>query len=225
MTNKNINKTVFVFCSIFIITIGIFQKMKIELNIIFGAMVAYFLVNLLNKMHDIEINKNTDIKDNADIYELKKSMIKPKPKLLHEYKDITQYLFSIQDYYKYNPLVYEHIVDNLDDFYHLYQEALKLNNLAGTNYKLMNNIKQDTLNSLHSLIYTLPEDAAYINKLNESFEILHKILSKYLFEIYKLNKQNILNHGYNTNTIIINHNEPIAFTTYDDIYGKKYNFF
>jgi len=212
-------KIIFIYCIIFVIILAIFKRLDIGLNIIFGCVIVYIIINLLDHKQEKKI------KENKELEELKTSMIQPKPILLHEYNDITNFLFSIQDYYKYNSEVYENIVDNLDNFFHLYQETYKLNELAGVNYKLMNNLKSDTINALHSLIYKLPEDIAYINKLNNSFEILNKILSKYLFNIYKINEKNILNKGYNINTIIINHNEPNPYTTYDNIYGKNYEFF
>jgi hypothetical protein len=219
--NKNdiLKKNIFIYCVIFVLIMAIFKRLTIGLNIIFGYFIVYMIISLLDHKQEKQI------KENKEIEELKTSIIQPKPLLLQNYKDIINFLFSIQDYYKYNPAVYENIIDNLDNFFHLYEETYKLNELAGTNYKLMNNIKLDTINVLHSLIYKLPEDIAYIHKLNNSFEILNKILSKYLFDIYKINKNTILNKGYNINTIIINHNEPIPFTTYDKIYGKNYDFF
>ncbi len=218
--NKNFDKkTIFIYCMIFIIIMAIFYRLNIGLNIVFGCVIVYMIIIKLDKQ------KENDIKEDNEIEELKTSLIQPTPSLLQNYKDIINFLFSIQDYYKYNPQTYENIVDNLDDFFHLYEEVYKLNNLAGTNYKLMNTIKSDTINTLHSLIYKLPEDFAYINKLNLSFDILNKILSKYLYDIYKINKSNILNKGYNINTIIINHNEPTPYSTYDKIYGKNYDFF
>jgi hypothetical protein len=216
---NNMNKNIFIYCIIFVVVMAIFMRLNVGLNIIFGCVIVYLIINLLDRKQEIEI------KENRELDELKTSMIQPTPVLLQKYKDIINFLFSIQDYYKYNPLIYENIIDNLDNFFHLYEETYKLNELAGINYKLMNNIKLDTINVLHSLIYTLPEDIAYINKLNNSFEIFNKILSKYLFDIYKINEKNILNKGYNTSTIIINHNEPTPFTTYDNIYGKNYEFF
>jgi hypothetical protein len=89
----------------------------------------------------------------------------------------------------------------------------------------MNDLKLDTINLLQSLIYNLPEDNAYIIKLNNSFEILNGILSKYLFDIYIINKNNILNNGFNINTVIINHNEPKPSTLYEKTYGQNYDFF
>jgi len=213
------DKTIFVYCVICVIVLAIFMRLNIGLNIIFGCIVVYMIIKLLHHKQEIEINENKELD------KLKRSAIHPTPILLQNYKDITNCLFSIQDYYKYNPLIYENIINNLDNFYHLYEEVHKLNELAGINYKLMNSIKLDTLNLLHSLIYTLPEDIAYINKLNDSFEIFNKVLSKYLYDIYKINEKNILNNGYNTSTIIINHNEPLPFTTYDNIYGKNHDFF
>ena len=221
MKQDNIDdkKRIFMYCVIFIIIMAIFQKITIGLNIIFGCFIVYVIIKILDNKQE------TEIKENNNLEELKSSMIQPKPLLLQNYKDIQNFLFSIQDYYKYNPETYENIVDNLDNFFHLYEEVYKLNDLAGTNYKLMNNIKSDTINLLHSLIYKLPEDIAYIDKLNKSFDILNKILSKYLFDIYKMNNNNIINKGYNINTIIINQNEPLPFTSYDKIYGKNYEFF
>jgi hypothetical protein len=214
-----INNFIFIYCVIFVIILAIFIKLQIGLNIIFGCVIAYIIIKLLN-------NKNeTKIKENIDIENLKTSMITPTPILLKEYSDIINFLFSMQDYYKYNPQVYENIIDNLDNFFHLYQEVNKLNNLAGINYKLMNDLKLDTINLLQSLIYNLPEDNAYIIKLNNSFEILNGILSKYLFDIYIINKNNILNNGFNINTVIINHNEPKPSTLYEKTYGQNYDFF
>jgi hypothetical protein len=212
-------KLYFLYIIIFIVILAIFNKLVVGLNIILGLAICYIVIKyLFNK-------KEKDDKIENDLTEIKKSIIKPIPKVLFEYNDIINLLFSIQDFYKYNPPAYEELVDSLDDFFYLYDEVRKLNNLAGINYKLMETKKQDSINSLQSLIYQLPSSKQYNTKLNLSIETLDKMLSKYLHRIYEINKNNIITNGYNIDTIIINKNEPKPYQLYKLEYGNNYDFF
>lgn len=211
---------IFTYVVILILAIVLFKRFSIGLNIIFGLFIGYVLVQYLfdKKKYSENVDK---------IYnEIKKQSIQPQPIKATNYPDITNFLFSIQDLYKYNQQAYEEVVDAIDDFLYLYEEALKLNQLAGLNYGIMDQKKFYAMNCLHSLIYELPVSKQYITKLNESFDTLEKLLNNYLKEIYEINNKVIATNGYNNETIIINKNELKPHTYYsNDFYGNYFQFF
>lgn len=211
---------IFTYVVILILAIVLFKRFSIGLNVIFGLFIGYVIVQYLfdKKKYSENVNQIYD--------EIKKQSIQPRPIKATNYPDITNFLFSVQDLYKYNQQTYEEVVDAIDDFLYLYEEASKLNELAGINYGIMDQKKIYAMNCLHSLIYELPASKQYTAKLNESFDILEKLLNNYLEEIYEINNRIILANGYDNETIIINKNELKPYAYYkNDFYGNYFQFF
>lgn len=213
-------KKIFVYCSIFVMSLVFFNRISIGLNIILGLFIAFAIVKYL-------FDKDQKITKKNDLYNsIKKEYIQPKPKLLNNYTDVVNYLFSIQDFYKHNQQAYEELVDSMDDFFYLYEECHKLPQLSGLNYKLMEKLKYNSLNALQSMVYKLPASKQYTDKLNLAVDVLEKMLNGYLNEIYEINNKNILTKGYSTETILIGKNDPKPYSFYDNNgYGKHYEFF
>lgn len=192
------NTTLFKYIFIITIFLAIFQRLLVGLNIVFGIILAVFLILYFNskkQYNDSEYNK---------MIEMKKDYIRPKPLKLLEYTNLVNFIYSIQDFYIYNPQSYENMIDEIDNFLLIYEEAKNLPNLAGINYGIMEKHKQYALNHLHSLIFGLPSNISVTDKLNRSIDELDNILSEYHDELYNQNKINIAQYGYNNSSILIN---------------------
>lgn len=194
------NKTLFYYFVIFISIIFVFSTVKIKLNIICGICIAYLTINYLYNNYREKQGKENKIKM------FQESNLLPKPKIFEKYGDIIKYLFSIQDFYIYNPQAYGDMIKSLENFLRTYEETENNKSESGINYDLMLSYKKNATNSLHSIIYNLPNDVEYTNKLNDAIIFIQEILDKYLDKIKLINKNYIYINGYNNKTKIIDDN-------------------
>ena len=141
-----------------------------------------------------------------------------------EKDDIIDFLFSIQDMYEYNPLSYEEMIDYIRAFFTLYDIILNspTNSVRFSDYyyQIAESNKNNAVNSLHSIIYKLPNDKALMDKHTRAHKRLETILTYYINELYDKCKDNLLKNGYNIHTRAINLG-PKESNTYDD---KDYSY-
>lgn len=210
------NKTLFTYIIIILIVLFIFSKLNIDLNLLYGTFIAIVILYYVN-------NHIQNKKINYEKLETNKSnMIKPTPTNSKKYTDIVNFLFSIQDFYIYNPQSYEILVKNLDIFFDCYEETSLNPAVSGERFNDMILYKRDALNALHSIIFMMPTNTNLTQKLNKSLQILEQILNKYL-DIVKTKYQKYLyNNGYTIDTKILEtHHLPMNLfqsnetTTYD----------
>jgi hypothetical protein len=194
------NKLLFYYIICFIIIIYYFSKIRIELNIIFGFIIAIICIIYLNKENENKIIKNNDILDN------KKRLLIPKINNAIKYDDVTHLLFNIQDLYIYNPQAYIEFTDNIDVFFDQYETAIKDNSNAGILYNYMIEIKKNSINNLHSIIHNLPSNKNIINKLNDAINNTETILNIYLDDIQNIYEQYIYYNGITNKTTLLNNN-------------------
>lgn len=209
-------KMVFTYIVIFIFVVWFFSKKNIGINILVGILVASFIISYLNH----KSMANTDTKQ--EILNIKKDSIKPKTTKGFKHNDIINFLFSIQDLYRYNPLQYEKMVQHIHNFFELYEISFVEKKRANINYKIMENEKRDSLNSLTSLIFSLPNDIRTKEKINNAAVILDSILTNYLDQIGYISDEYLYKNGYNVDTKIINYGTK-PFNEYSDIY-KPYSY-
>lgn len=201
---------------IFIIIIYVFSKLFIQLNIVFGTLIAFIIIIYL--YNDYNIKKTND----SNIKEHKKNMIMPKPKIAGNNNDIINYLFSIQDFYSYNPQAYILMIEHIDHFFDIYNETLDDNSLAGINYNTLTDIKRNALNDLQSIIYKMPLNLQHDKKLSDAISMLNIIFEKYLKNVKNIYDNVLYKNGYNTKTVLIP-TGPKASNTYDDdMYTYEY---
>ena len=81
----------------------------------------------------------------------------------------------------------------------------------------MEQMKRNSLNSLKSIIFKLPEDTRVINKLDKSCTVLDNILTKYLDQISYMSDNYNYKFGYNVDTKMINYGTK-PFNEYSDIF-------
>lgn len=220
--SQNINlldkKTFFNYLIILSIFISIFIRLNIKLNIIFGTLLAFLF---LYYVYDRDATK---IQIKNDIITTKKILIRPESKQLLKHDKLVNFIFSIQEFYTYNAQAYEDMIDFIDSLLVLYEESKKDNYVAGNNFIMMENKKKNALNSLHSIIYTLPDNKLVINKLEKAYRELDTLLIYYLNEVYNINKFHIYDKGYNNHTKVINLGpKPSNFYNLEDIHYDKTN--
>jgi hypothetical protein len=203
------NKTLFYYFVIFIAITFAFSTIKLGLNIIYGTIIAYFIINFLYSNY----KKKQETENKTKSFQ--EANLLPKPKIFEKYGDIIKYLFSIQDFYIYNPQAYEDMTKSLDSFFRTYEETKNNSSQSGVNHGLMINYKRSATNSLHSIIYNLPNDVDYTNKLNDAIIIIQEILDKYLDKVKLINKKYLFENGYNNKTKIID-NLELPYNSFDN---------
>jgi len=194
---KTSGKSFFIYSLITIILLGILRKYNVKLNVIIALIGAYFIIMYMFEKDQKEAG---NIKEQDDF-----KLDNIKPKFNHNDKvEIIDYLYSIQNFYVYNPPVYEKIVDDLNSFFIIHDNLLKDNSLVNVQYSIAETKKDNILNNIHSLILTIPNSEALINKYNESMKQIEKLLNKYLNEMIYLYDKHTYNNGLNINHKIIN---------------------
>lgn len=168
----------------------------------------------------MDYKKQDEIKENTDIIKQKYDSIRPHMETVGEFDDIINLLYSVQEMYIYNPQAYEEVVDNINEFLEIYKQSKMFPELAGSNYPLADKAHCNAINAIHSIIYNLPPNKFFINKLERAVENLDTILSTYLSEIYEINNIQNKSYGYNANSVVINKG-PRAINFYEN---KSYTF-
>jgi hypothetical protein len=161
-----------------IIFIFFFMKMNIGLNILLGLFFAFVCVIYLYE------KETTTAQIEKEQYQRELESIKPEPQKIRDNKDIIDFLFSVQDFYVFNPQAYEEMIDNLDAFKSLQDNIFGEPKLSNYYYQIAESKKENALNAFHSLIFTLPTDKIYTEKFDRAHERLETILNNYLNEMY-----------------------------------------
>lgn len=189
--------SIFTYAIIFCISIIYFRNTNITLGVFLGIIFAIICSYALF-YREITTNSNKE-----QLHKIKSENIVPVPENLTKYTDLTDFVFSIQDFYIYNPQSYENMVHALDTFVNVYEDVLIDNSLAGDFYSIADAQKLLALNALHSVIMMIPSSKKLIHKLDDSMKILESILNKYLVTIYEKNKLYIQENGFFNNSKVI----------------------
>jgi len=197
ITNTN-STTLFKYGTILIITLSILRRIPIKLNIFLAILVASIIILYLHE------KRNTNIEDLEKQHNLKINTILPPIKCVGKYKDIVDFLYSIQDFHAYNPQAYEEIVDNLISFFDMYESIHKGAIHCEDYYEISLSKKQNAINALHSLIFKLPTAGVIHKKLVKAQEILDELLGNYLNDIYTKCIHVRLRDGFTSESKIIN---------------------
>lgn len=203
------NKTFFYYILILIGVIFAFSKISVSLSTVFGTLIAAVIIIYLYNNYKDKQEKENKTKS------FQEANLLPKPEIFSNYEDLIKYLFSIQDFYIYNPEAYEEMTKNLKFFFNTYQESQDNKKQSGINHGLMVTYKRNAVNALHSIIYNLPSNDDYTKKLNKAIVTLQKILDEYLLKVEKFQKEYLYEHGYNVNSKLINKGE-LAYNEVDN---------
>jgi len=187
----------FIYGFIFMIIISFVSRFNINLSIILGMALAYYITN-----HLYNSSKNHDDKRN-NLTEKKANKVRPSVEEIKKYHDITNFLFTIQDFYVYNQPAYEEMVKSIKNFFLIYEESNKIPKLAHKNYSVAEIQYNNAVNSLHSIILNADSNRNGDDKISRAVKVLHDILNKYLGEIELIIKKDIKYNGYNTKTKVL----------------------
>jgi hypothetical protein len=205
----------FVYSFVFIIIVSFTSKFNVTLSTILGLVFGYFMVTQL-----VKSSKNSDDKQ-KEFVKKKFNHIRPKEEIIEKYDDVINFLFSIQGLYVYNPPTYEEMVNSIKNFFYVYEESIKIPELAHQNYVIAEMKFYYAINLLHSIIINADGNRRLDNKINRAFRVLYKILKKYLDEIELIIKKDIKYNGYNVNTLVLDQSliKPYNFSEF-----SKYTF-
>ena len=195
--NQLDNPTIFKYILIIILFIFFFRNKNIGLNV-FLAIIIGTIVVLYN--YDKRVTIADHIEEEKKV---KLESIKPQPRNFKGKTDIVDIVFSIQDFHDYNPLAFEEMIDNIDNFLEIYSILFKegrewgnLIPLCEQHYQIADSKKNNALNALHSIIFSLPNDPRIIDKLNRAHKRMETVLNKYLNLLYDACHHDLVQKGY-----------------------------
>lgn len=214
------NRHLFVYIIIILFSIFYFKRFSIGINIIIALFFGLAVINYLNEKNTVS-NEIEDIQQ-----ETKLDAIKPDPVKLRERKDtdIIDYIFSIQDLYEYNPEAYEEMIDNINNFLTVHDIIFKGTIYCDDYYQIADSKKNNALNALHSIIYSLPNSRIVNEKFNRAHKRLETILNKHLNELYDQCQHELIIKGYNVNRRAIN-TGPKEYNHYHPEKEYSYQFY
>ena len=191
-----------IFCLLF----KIFNNSYIITIIMFNIMCIFFI------LYKQKINTVNAVKINT---------LYPKSKYVEKSPDIYNFLFSVQEFYDYNPNIYTNIIINLDKFLEIYNDILIDNSFAGKYYDIINDIKYEILSLFQSFIFKLPDDNFVVRKYNDAKYKLEDILNKYTTHVFNINRKYIKKNGINNTTDFLSKYK--LKESYNVPFGDKYN--
>lgn len=203
------NKKIFRNSVIIIIFIFLFLRLTIGLNIILGLILAvvtiFYLTEKENSTNQIE----------SEQIENKIESIKPAPEKFAKDLDLIDFVFSVQDFYVFNPQAYEEFIENINAFKSVYSNIFNDSQFSHYYYQIADSKKNNALNAFHSLIFSLPNNKIYTEKFDRAHKRLETILNKYINELYDQCNHDLIKYGHNVLRRPIN-NGPKEFNHYFD---------
>lgn len=158
--------------------------------------ILFIIIFTLYSLYNNKLNNNVTYK---------KTVIFPKSKYIEKNNNFADIVFSIQEFYDYNPQLYINAIKSIDVFLSIY-EYIKIDNaLAGQLYNSLEKQKFMTLDYIQGIIIESPDNRKVIEKINESIHQLEILMNRYIYDTYKMNKEYIIKNGYNIETKLIYH--------------------
>lgn len=219
------NKTLITYICIISCSLILFHRCSIILALAIAAIIILYLEGKREYQEEIEEEiveeEIVEKQINEDIEKFKKDHIHPPPTTFGDKKDLIDFFFSIQDLYQYNPQAYEETINNIESFFSLYNIVC-----AGSTgldfceyyYTIAESKRRNSLNSLHSIIHNLPQNASHpalTDKLNRAHQRLNTIMTKYINQLYDMCKKDLLKNGYTVFRRPINRG-PKEYNIYND---------
>jgi len=193
------NYVIFKFIVIIIIGYIVFRNKKIGLNVLLGIVCAIIVILYI-------YDKNKVLLETVNEEYIKKlDSIEPTLKTLStKNRDLIDFLFSIQDFYGYNPQTFEEMIDNINALLKLQEMMNKSADDCEKRFQIAFDKKNNAINCLNSVIYSIPASGAFTDKLIRSHKRLETLLNKEINKMYDLCYQNLAINGHNINTSVIN---------------------
>lgn len=210
--------TIFIYLVITIVIVVYVSSYNVSIGVLTGIIIAFVAIYLINRYSTSTRNLQ------EAIINRKEEIIKPNISTtrITKYEEFINFLFSIQDMYVYNPIAYESMVDDIDNFLIMYEHIMIDDFYSGYDYEIMDDKKRSALNNLQSILIRLPVNTEIYDKLNHAVSRLEDILNFYMDKIYHYYRVKIYNIGYTTNIKHIEPaNSPRPADHYDDFWAPK----
>ena len=211
------NDTLFIYIIITLISLFVFLKYDITLNIIFALFIAVIIIIYLND------KKVTASEAEQEDTKVKSDAIIPKSEIIDQNDKLLDFIFSIQDFYAYNPPAYEEFIANIESILKLQKDINTGVRNCAQYYTVMEMKVRNALNALSSILYMLPNDPYVTNKFNRAHKRLNTLLTELLNEVYAICNNDLINNGFNVNTLLI-HTGPKEYNIYSKNDGS-YEFY
>ena len=210
------NKNIFIYIVIILCGYLYYKKYDIKLNIIFGLFISICIIYLYQQNSD-----NQEITQQNIIQEKENSM-RLKSEYMKNRIEIKDFIFSIQEIYIYNPQAFEEMDANLNNFFDCYDEIKIDNSVSQERFNDMKLIRRDVLNSLHSIILSIPpaNGDTYLKKISEALDKLSLLLNYYITDVYTTANNYIKDHGYNTKMSVMFDSPYMQKNIYDTGTGR-----
>ena len=178
---------------VIIVFIAISSKLTIGLNVVAGVSCAIYIIYYM-QTENMQI-----INDTNNLHNLKTELLRPESKIIDKYTLFADFIFSIQEFYGFAPLIFEDIVYNIEELLILYENSVINPKMAGTYYTIAIKKQSDILNAVHNLIYScdVAEKQYYITKINDAVEQISLMTDAYIDKIYTINSDYIKQNGLN----------------------------
>jgi hypothetical protein len=204
------NKTLFWFIILFIFIVYIISKQEITLSIFFGTFVALIILYFVYNNHVY------NEKEKESQFNQKKETIYPPFNHNDKHPEMTNILSTVQDMYSYNPEAYIEFINNVNNFYEIYNNTIEINDNIGQNYDLLKNIKKNIINAFHSIIFKLPNNAQYTKYFNQKITELNDHFSDLLENIVHLQQKSLYENGINCSTKLIDKSDIVSYDSLDN---------
>ena len=247
LSNYNIVKYIFICIVIFYVL----HSFTINLNTILASFIViiliYYLINNSDNtdLNDIDFNEKLDYLESLlfknSSYDRRKNPFKhilnilpnnmpPERKsYLHLSRPVVEFYYSVRELSQYNPANFKSSLDGINNI-------LKLSVVMQVGTFIPKNVLDNAelqsskcLNSLQSIIYSIPSNETYNKFFNNSLNSLKKIINLYLSSMTDIveNKfeNEIKNNSLNIYSKPIYKNTPNENDTNSITYSKHFNFY
>ena len=131
-----------------------------------------------------EIEKRISNRDDELEIEHKMNFFKYQPKFFHYDLDIIQFFYSLRDFERCSPVLFEKMMRKTDEFLSFTEMDSVLTHQV---YDIMKDLKKEILNTLQQFIFSIPSHLE--NKLFEADRVLTQLLDKYMNKTIKENNE------------------------------------
>jgi len=171
------SENMFIYYLLFMIIFFFVSQMNFTFSKVISVLICCGIIFFLN-----EKRRSTSISRMQEL-ELKLDALFPKPKFFYLDAGIIELVHSIREYSSYNVITYNRLIKVLDNFLELTLDIERNIKNGYTLYDNLVDLKKEALNTLQSMIFSVPSDIKAENKLDDATESLHFILNFHLEKI------------------------------------------
>lgn len=210
------NKSLFFFCSIFLLVFNLINRIRFSISSIIAIVGATLVVYFLN-----ERRRTTEFTDMTEL-EIKLVRITPNPKYFHLDAGIVELVYSIREFRNYNDESFVDMILSIDKFLAMVYDVE--NEVADCHHSIQiaQSFKKQALNNLMSIIHRAPDHTKVHRKLRKAADSLHFILNHHIDVMKKQCNSRMIKTGLNStnNLVITNHPTP-----FDINYNNMFDIF